>query len=539
MTTLVQRPGWTAVVFLVGTALFTAAYCQAPLYYSNQNQYFLHGLAQAGEGQLRDDWLASTHDPTPVFSGLVALTARLLHPLVFHLYYVLLMGAYAAAMLGVFAFLAGPDAQRRAPLFLVLFFLVHAALVRWCSYRWLGSDYPWFLQAGVAGQYVLGPVLQPSSFGVLLVVAVSLFAWDRPLSAGVCVALAATVHPSYLLPGALLTLGFLTSLSAEGRIRQALGAGVLTLALVLPVAVHSVLAFRPTTPEQFARAQDTLVNLRIPHHCRVDLWLDPIAGLQILWIGLALALVWRTRLFIALAVPFALAALLTVLQAATDSHTLALLFPWRISAVLVPIATTVVLTRLVRFVPLRGACALLAVVATVLVAGGVWISVKRLGFQSGADERGVTEFVRRTKKPGDVYFVPVTVPDLKRTTHGSLSSDFKPFKDKRLDDRVIPPDLQGFRMATGAPIFVDFKSIPYQDVEVLQWEERLRAAQQVQDDLRAGRVAQALDELRRRGVTHLVAPDAWRIEGAGVEEVYPGPNYRVYRITPSATGGTD
>src|SRR5205085_88180 len=35
-------------LFLLGTVLFALVYCQAPLFYSNQNQYFLHGLAQAG-----------------------------------------------------------------------------------------------------------------------------------------------------------------------------------------------------------------------------------------------------------------------------------------------------------------------------------------------------------------------------------------------------------------------------------------------------------------------------------------------------------
>ena len=40
---------------VLGLAAFAAAYGQAPLYYSNQNQYFLHGLAEAGEGLLAED----------------------------------------------------------------------------------------------------------------------------------------------------------------------------------------------------------------------------------------------------------------------------------------------------------------------------------------------------------------------------------------------------------------------------------------------------------------------------------------------------
>jgi hypothetical protein len=72
-------------LFLLGAALFSAAYCQAPLYYSNQNQYFLHGLADAGVGLLNEDWLATTADPTPLFSALVSATARFLHPWAFHI----------------------------------------------------------------------------------------------------------------------------------------------------------------------------------------------------------------------------------------------------------------------------------------------------------------------------------------------------------------------------------------------------------------------------------------------------------------------
>src|SRR3954468_24018049 len=103
-----RPPIWAvAVLALAGTALFSAAYCQAPLYYSNQNQYFLHGLARAGEGTLNEDWLANTKDPTPAFSAFVAFTARHLHPWAFHAVHALLQGVYAASLLGLFFVLAG------------------------------------------------------------------------------------------------------------------------------------------------------------------------------------------------------------------------------------------------------------------------------------------------------------------------------------------------------------------------------------------------------------------------------------------------
>src|SRR5262245_49206736 len=104
MTSAMNRPPiWAvAVLALAGAALFSAAYCQAPLYYSNQNQYFLHGLARAGEGTLNEDWLANTKDPTPAFTWLVEQTARVLPRETFHVYHALLMGVYAAALAALF-----------------------------------------------------------------------------------------------------------------------------------------------------------------------------------------------------------------------------------------------------------------------------------------------------------------------------------------------------------------------------------------------------------------------------------------------------
>jgi hypothetical protein len=524
-----------AALFLHGAALFAFAYGVAPLYYSNQNQYFLHGLAAAGDGLLPEDWLASTRDPTPVFSALVALTARFLHPAAFYVYHGLLLGAYAAAMLGLFAAVAGPEVTRRRwAVFVALFVAAHAALPRWLSYRWFGNDYPWFLQAGVAGQYVLGAMLQPSAFGVLLVVAVCLFVRGRPWLAALCVAGAADVHATYLLPGALLTLGFLAALLREGRPREALALGAFTLVLVLPITLYTLLAFRPTTPETFARAQEIMVNVRIPHHTQPYLWLDRVAWLQIGWALLGVVLARPGRLRITLAVAFALSAALTLVQVATGSLTLALLFPWRVSSVLVPIATAVVLSRLVavRALPLGGqaAWAVAGAVVAALVGAGVWIMGGRLAFYMDDDELPVLHFVRQAKRPGDVYFLPVHVPDLAQTTRGSLSTDFKPLPDKQSDRRVIPVDLQRFRLSTGAPIFVDFKAVPYRDTDVLEWYARLGLARAALEELRAGRRSKALDELRPRGITHLVLPAAVELRGPDVEPVYGDEHYRVYRL---------
>ena len=294
------------------------------------------------------------------------------------------------------------------------------------------------------------------------------------------------------------------------------------------------ITFAPSSAEAFHQAARLLVNFRIPHHCRPELWLDPIAKLQIAWVVLAVVLVRRTALAGVLGVPLALSAILTVIQVLSRSDALALMFPWRISSVLVPIATAVVLSRLVAVLPasVEGARTrwALALVTACLVAGGVWITLTHQGFQSNDNELEVLAYVRQNKAKGDVYFIPVTVPNLSSSTRGSLSSDFKPLPGKLLDARLIPVDLQRFRLPTEAPLYVDFKSIPYADLDVLEWRQRIDRAQVIQNSLRQGREAEAAALLRREGVTHLVWPAAQPLSGKAWEMRYEDSFYRVYKV---------
>ena len=147
---------------------FALAHTQSPLFYSNQNQYLLHGLASpAATATSSHDWLANTRDPTPVFSaldrcrlsqsGFVDDSGRVFPPSDRVLPQHPVAGRGAAGAAGfqdLSVCLRGP--------------LHSCALPRFCaSRRWSSQecDYPWYLQCGVANQYFLGPGLQPAVFG--------------------------------------------------------------------------------------------------------------------------------------------------------------------------------------------------------------------------------------------------------------------------------------------------------------------------------------------------------------------------------------
>ena len=100
------------LLLLAAGVSFAVAYGQAPLYHSNQNQYFVHGMAEAGFGHLREDWLANTADPTPVFSGLVAIITRTMPMGTFHLVHGLLVAGYVVALYRVFVRIVGVEIAR-------------------------------------------------------------------------------------------------------------------------------------------------------------------------------------------------------------------------------------------------------------------------------------------------------------------------------------------------------------------------------------------------------------------------------------------
>ncbi|MCI0684105.1 MAG: hypothetical protein L0Y71_18505 [Gemmataceae bacterium] len=531
-------PSWPrrAGAFLLWSALFGLAYTQAALYYSNQNQYFLHGLADAGRGEFAGDWLANTRDPTPVFSTFVAFVGGWLDERLFYVIYVLLLGLYLHSLRGIADRVAplGPSGRL---LLATLLVALHAGITRLASAHLLGVDYPWYFQTGVAGQYLLGFGLQPSVFGVFLLASILAFLQDRPWAAATWAALAAVMHATYLPAAGMLVLAYVMLLWSDRRVKQGWSIGLWALLLVAPIVAYSLVQFAPISPETFAESQRILAHVRIPHHAEPERWFDGIALAQVLWIVAAIGLAWGTRLVTILAIVFALSLVLTVLQVVTGNDTLALLFPWRTSAVLMPVATTIILARLVQtwdrtpilsksdFPQADRSGVLSYALLTICVAGGLAIMHFGWGFRTTPAELPLLEYIKANKAAGDTYLIPVELP---KPGRGAASTNFTPAPRRSGNGKLIAIDLQRFRLFTGAPLYVDFKSIPYQDIEVLEWLRRMLWAKEMY--ARAMWVAEQGQQLERERITHVVAPADRPLHGRALDLVYEDESYRLYRV---------
>jgi hypothetical protein len=513
---------------LLLAAAFALAHTQSPLYYSNQNQYLLHGLALANYGHLRGDWLANTRDPTPAFSWLVAATYSVCGAWGFQVEYFALVMAYFLSFRSLVHALPGiPDTRSFRLGWAALFTTAHAALLRVVSVKLTGIDLPWYLQAGVASQYLLGPGLQPSAFGFLLITGLAAFARGRPVLGCAVAAASAVMHSTYLLPAGLLTLGVMVALWIRGERRGAAFSGAAALAVVSPVIAYTLVAFAPTELGTFHEANRILAEIRIPHHCVISRWLDFITWLQVGWMIAGLYLLRRTAIVPVLAVMAGGGLILTLVQAATENPSLALLFPWRVSVVLVPVATAVIFARLAALErPGRVVEIAAAVLLFLLALGGIVVMSYGLGYQM-TDEEALFSYVRANAGPDKVYLLPMRFPAV-GTGRGAVSNTFTPPPRPKPGSNQIPVDLLRFRLHTGAPVYVDFKSVPYADAEVVEWHRRMEQCQKWYDGnwSRPG----MRDELVREGITHVVMPQSRQVVVPYLELVHRDPTYVVYKV---------
>ncbi len=495
-----SKPGRVLIrnlVFLVSwTTAFTLAYAQSPLYTSNQNQYFLHGLAKAGLGFLNEDWLANTLDPTPVFSKLIEISWRALpwQP-IFYIYFGLLAGIFLFSLLGIANQLwTLEDSRPRRWLYLSSLVVLFSAGLRYLGARILGINWEYIFDGGVAGQRLLGTVFQPSTFGVFLILSIYLFLLGKRGWAIVALLLATSFHPTYLFSAGILTALYMGITFWETRdARAPLALGVAALIGVSPILWHTLATFGGTSAELSTQARKILVEFRIPHHAVVTEWFDVTVLVKVAFVGFALILLHRgkaqvtaasniavtssKKLFHIILWPSVMAIALTLVQVFTSNVMLALLFPWRFSSWLVPLSIGILVGWGVYWLFERFRLERYShwVIAASLIVTIGWTALGIAKFQfswqakQALSDRAMMAYVETYKQSSEVYLIPLK--------------------------------MQDFRLETGAPAFVEFKSIPYKDVDVLEWRRRVEL---VNNFFTKARCKQILDFAQDEGITHLI-----------------------------------
>ena len=218
----------------------------------------------------------------------------------------------------------------------------------------LGIDVPhmpWWQMThwGVAEQEISGHgAFRASWFGMLLPLTIALFLAGRPLIASAIAASVVAMHFSYAWTVMALVTAFayvaFRRAGRAGRAGRALGVALVALLIAGPVAVDVYRRLGPSSPET-SRAAATILVQHLPQEAMVSRWLTWKAAAQIALMLSSLVLTAGTDLFVVLLVPFMTGSFGTIAQILTDSPRIALLFPWRVSVLLVPIASALLLRR--------------------------------------------------------------------------------------------------------------------------------------------------------------------------------------------------
>ena len=121
-------------------------------------------------------------------------------------------------------------------------------------------------------------------------------------------------------------------------------------------------------------------------------------------------------------------------------------------------------------------------------------------YEVNNDEQQIFNFIWKNKEPGQVY--------------------------------MIPTDMENFRLETGAAAFVDFKSVPTKDVDVIDWLTRFFQVQNFTRRKDGVDVCYQLERLSIEfGVTHIIQTKFIpEVDCPNAVEKYQDDRYLMYEI---------
>jgi len=338
---------------------------------------------------------------------------------------------------------------------------------------------------GVAGQYVLNPVYQPSTYGVLLISSLALFIYRKENLSVIILILAASIHPTYIIHAFFLICGYLIYLLIHKEYKICFKISFISLVLISPIVFYLFSNIYISDFQLYAEGQTIMAEIRIPHHAQVYSWFS-YKDLQILIvIFFALFLTYNIkRLFIPLSFVVLTTIILTIIQYYTSSNFLGLLFPWRSSVYIVPICSMIILSRILILVDNKYLKS-----SPKFYSYSVYFAFILIIFFS---LNGIFESYKSYKNHKQKY---------------PISSSINVHKND-ITRILIPTNLEYIRLNTGLPIFVDWKTVPYKNDALIKWYERIKLANSFYDSTELENQKLLFERIyKEEKISHLLVKD--------------------------------
>lgn len=329
---------------LIG-AILTAVYPMQSLFSGNQNVYFLWGLAEELPSNFAGDALLNSPDPYPIFSWLISLFPFEFWGIWTTVLYILLNAIYSFSFFGIVnQFSKIYSSASRFLGVLVLFLLLHSSPI-WGSYLSVlfDIDLRWIWDSGIAEQGVLRGYLQPSAFGVFLLLSFYLAMTQRTVLALFAIAPAALIHANYLLLGGLLAIVYVF---LHGRKSTNYAAATILLLIVSPYVYYICQNFVFISDElKIAIADAVQEDFSHNIHLNPKNWINAKFFIQITIVITALVISRNSKFFKLLITTVSIASGLSLVAFLTENSILLSLNPWRLSIVIVPVSVAILVGK--------------------------------------------------------------------------------------------------------------------------------------------------------------------------------------------------
>lgn len=457
--------GLLLVVLVLGLSI-------PPLFHDNQNTYFVHGLYSARQDWLTNDWFAQTQQPHVVFSVLVEMLDRI--NFLESGTYILQLGLYASFYLATWLIIdfvihalnkefSDPLPSHLQLRYAVTLFGVFVLVQQSSFVEYVMQRIPfqtiwerfWDLR-GLANQYVLGGYLQPSEFGVLILLAIGLILKQRWYLGTSLLIAASNIQASYLLHSSILVLIITFWLYKNDKKCTSIRIAFLYCIAVVPVTLYMI---NMTNDPNIAQANAILAFERQPQHAVPAFFWGQALGtntLKMIGIIFATMLAWYRRLGILkwiLMIGLFYTGFGVMAVVMTGSASLGLVYPWRGSTFLYPLGL-LVLTVVVEFFFIVFArrsirhidTGIQIVFLLILLVAVAWEFAASPTADVRLDINHEIVLARNQTNEDDVFLIPLGWTD--------------------------------FRLAAERATFGDWKNHPYRGSEVLEWWRRVELTQQ-------------------------------------------------------------
>ncbi|MFT4545332.1 MAG: hypothetical protein ACI9UR_001155 [Bacteroidia bacterium] len=526
-------------------------YPMQPLFSGNQNIYFLWAMENLIPNAFSADPLLSAPDPYPLFSWLISILPVQFLEVWTTGIYVILCSIYSYSLFGIGDIFGKIyENPKRLLSFSSLFLILHASAI-WGTFISLQSEFDlrWIWDSGIAEQGVLRGYLQPSVWGVFLLLSIYHASKKNYSAAILWIAPAAIIHANYLFLGAILTIIYLGLSRLDKR---SIMAAVILLVLVSPYTIYTLNHFLLLGDEMNAAISNAVAETyETSIHLNPKNWLCPKFYLQLALLFTASLLVWRSRLKqLFLAILFSCVAL-TILAYALGSTTLISLNPWRLTVILIPISSVILLAKLIRSSRWKNLQLLIVLTVGLICAATVYFRI--LG-------NGSTEFMEAWKTVSFVGFIAVIFFDWFLSKKASpsvvttiellmifalvVSGFTESYIEKKTKDSqsqfaatsalktaqepntlyVIPSDWTSFRLNAEKAVYVD-ENLVYGAV-LPGINQRIK---EVKSATSNGNYTSVLSSIPTGLAVKLIAPSNSKIAGA-ISEVQLTENYSCYLL---------